>query len=262
MRLFEFGDLDCVPNWYHVYLREYLVFFYKVFGYYKLWVPAFTQFIKQTKAKEIMECCSGAGEPLVLIDAQLDRKEVGELNYFLSDIRPNPEVTKRFNQSENTRFHYIDKSVDVTQDLAEFDCPKVFINSFHHFTPDQVQKIMGYSFEHKNEIIILEYVRKSVMGVLSMVMGPIVVLLTLPFVVKLKDLPVMAFFTYLLPIFPLMMLWDGVVSCMHEYSEHYLRGVAKKFEYDVEITAEIKRNFLYPAGVSIIAFTYPVSKSS
>lgn len=257
MRLFEFGDLDCVPDLYHVYLRKYLVFFYKAFGYYNLWVPGFTNFVKKLKKKELMECCSGAGEPLQLIDARLDTNQVGSLSYLLSDIRPNPEIVDKFNQ-EGLRFRYVSDSVDVTQDLEKFDCPKIFINSFHHFTNEQVEKIFLNNFKRKNEIIILEYVSKSFLGFFSMLVGPIVVIFTLPFVVKLRHLPVMMVFTYILPLFPLMMLWDGIISCLHEYSESNLKAIVKKLGYDLDVNVDVdfKRSVFYPAGVSVIAFTF------
>ncbi|MCQ8129164.1 hypothetical protein [Methylomonas rivi] len=257
MRLFEFGDLDGVSNLYHIYLREYLVFFYKVFGYYKLWVPSFSNFIKRVGKNKYLECCSGAGEPLTLIDSQLDKNEVGLVNYLLSDIRPNPDVVNKFNQNQLSRFRYIENPVDVTQDLDKFDCPKIFINSFHHFSKKQVEKILINNFKNKNEIVVLEYVSNSLLGYLSMTVGPLVVFLTLPFLVKLRHLPIMALFTYVFPLFPLMMLWDGIVSCLHEHSVEDLKQIVNKLGLDIEISAEKKRSMLYPAGVSFLTITFP-----
>lgn len=256
MRVFEFGDLECVPVLYHIYLRKYLVFFYKVFGYYKLWVPGFLSFIKKIHAKTIMDCCSGDGDPLVLIDRCLDQDQVESINYLLSDIRPSKEVIERFNRSSG-RFRYVESAIDVTNITEDFDYPKVFINSFHHFSSQQVEMIFDKNFSRKNEIIILEYVRNTPLGYVSMFVGPIVVMLTLPFVVSLRHLPIMALFTYAIPLFPLMLLWDGIVSCAHEYGRRDLANIVAKLEYDVEMTAEIRRNFLYPAGVSVITFTFP-----
>jgi len=263
MRLFEFGDLDGVSDYYHIYLRRYLGFFYKLFGYYKLWVPGFSEFIKEVHSTKIMECCSGSGETLELIRSQLNGKEFEKVEFLLSDIQPHPEFVKNINQSADTSLRYIEQSVDVTEMKEEFNYPKIFINSFHHFSEDQVENIFKVNFEQGNEIIIMEYVRNSLMGYLSMLMGPVIVFLTLPFVVKLKHLPIMAIFTYLIPLFPLMMLWDGCVSCLHEYSERKLTKLVKELGYNnVQIKSSIKRNLLYPAGVSVISFTFSPLESS
>jgi len=252
MRLFEFGDLKEMPSLYHLYLRRYLVFFYKVFGYYKLWVPAFSDFLEETKAEKIMECCSGAGEALELLESQLDSTQFNSVHYLLSDIQPRFEFVSKFNLEKEGRFHYIAESVDVTQLKVDLDCPKVFINSFHHFSQPQVENIFKSVLGNGNEILILEYVRNSLLGYLSMLMGPIVVLLTLPFVVKPKHFPIMALFTYLVPLFPLMVLWDGMVSCMHEYNAKQLRGIATGLGMEVTVKSSVTRSLFYPAGVSAI----------
>ncbi len=262
MRLFEFGDLDVIPDYYHVYLRNYLTFFYKLFGYYKLWVPAFSEFIREVDSRKFMECCSGAGEALKLVASELDKKEFEDIEFLLSDIKPHPEFVKKINQSNDLSFRYIDKAIDVTKIEDDFNYPKIFINSFHHLSVEQVEKIFKVNFDQGNEIIVMEYVRNTLMGYLSMLMGPIIVFLTLPFVVRLKHLPLMAIFTYLIPLFPLMMLWDGCVSCLHEYSEKKLTQIVRRLNYsNVNIKASIKRNLFYPAGVSVIIFTFNSDES-
>ncbi|PPD20322.1 MAG: hypothetical protein CTY22_04695 [Methylomonas sp.] len=256
MRLFEFGDMDMVPELYHVYLRKYLTFFYKAFGYHRLWVPGFAEFILKIKKQDLMECCSGSGDVLLMIDAELDESKFKNIRYILSDIRPNPEFCGRINLMPGDRFKYLNESVDIVSKHAEYSYPKIFINSFHHFSKEQVVGIFNANLGNNNEIIIMEYVRKSFLGFLSMVVGPLVVFLTLPFVVRLKHLPVMAFFTYLLPIFPLMMLWDGIVSCLHEYSDKEIKQIIDEMGYKVNIKSSVKRNLLYPAGVSVIGITF------
>jgi len=85
-----------------------------------------------------------------------------------------------------------------------------------------------------------------------MLCGALGIFLTLPFVVRLRDLPVMALFTYILPLFPLMMLWDGVVSCLHEYSVDKLEKLNNDHQFGFKISYETKRSILYPAGVTAI----------
>ena len=256
MRFVEFGDLSIVPDLYHVYLRRYLVFFYKVFGYYKLWVPAFSDFIANINSKKLMECCSGAGDPLVLIDSQLNKQRFADVSFLLSDIQPHSEFVDKFNKSDDARFRYIEQSIDVTKTKEEFNYPKIFINSFHHLSPVQVEGVLKENFDARNEIIIMEYVRNSFLGYLSMFVGPLVVLLTLPFIVRLKHLPVMVLFTYIIPLFPLMMLWDGVVSCKHEYSVGRLKKIIELAGLKFKINRTVKRSLMYPAGVSVITFTF------
>jgi len=263
-RLFEFGDLDCIPKWYHFYLRSYLVLFYRLFGYYKLWIPSLTDFIRQTQANTLLEYCSGSGEVMKLIAAELKDDEFKHVDFILSDLKPQPEFVEIINKhpESNGRFRYITDPVDATAILEGMDYPRIFVNSFHHFTPAQVEKIMKYNLERGNEVIILEYVRNTPLGYISMLTGALSIFLTLPFVIKLKDLPLMAFFTYVLPIFPLMVLWDGVVSCMHVYNQKQLTDIVKKIDIPAHTTGMIKRSLFYPAGVTIFTVTFDRDKPS
>lgn len=256
MRLFEFGDLRYSPSVYHIYLRKYLTFFYKTFGYYKLWIPDFILFIKKTSKQKYMELCSGAGDVLILIDTQLDKKELGAIKFILSDILPMPEFYNRINKLHSNNFEYLMDSVDLNNNLINYKYPKIFINSFHHFSKEQAKKIIEMNLKNGNEIIILEYVRKTFLGVIAMFFGSVVVFLTLPFIVNARHLLFMSFFTYVLPVFPIMFLWDGIVSCLHVFSEKEIIQFASELKCNVKINSNIKRSFLYPPGVSIITITY------
>lgn len=256
-RLFEFGDLDWVPDWYHLYLRKYLVLFYRLFGYYKLWVPAFKDFIRLTKTNTLVECCSGSGEVMKLIVSELKESEFQHVKFILSDLKPKTEFVEQINLDPliNQRFTYINEPVDAALIREDVDYPKIFVNSFHHFTVAQVETILKNNLERGNEIIILEYVRNTFLGYISMFVGAATIFLTLPFVVKTKDLPLMALVTYVLPIFPMMVLWDGVVSCAHVYSGKQLSEIVKKIDTRAQVAASVRRSLFYPAGVTMFSIT-------
>jgi len=51
------------------------------------------------------------------------------------------------------------------------------------------------------------------------------------------------------------MLWDGVVSCLHEYSVDKLEKLNNDHQFGFKISYETKRSILYPAGVTAITLT-------
>lgn len=249
MRLFEFGDLKITPAIYRKYLREYLFFFYKIFGYYRLWLPYVSAFIIRTNKKVLMEHCSGDGRVLLLIESQLFGREFDEISYIQSDIRPD-FFAKKINQL-NSKFHYIEKKVDATRCNDYNKHPKIFINSFHHFTREQALKILEKNLKNRNEVIILEYCRNSILGYLSMFISLPVIFVTLPFRTDTKDLPMMFLFTYALPLFPLMVLWDGIISCLRSYSNMELAKIIYETGIEAKLTTYIKSSIGYPAGVTV-----------
>ena len=255
MRLFEFGDWSRSPRWYRVYLHRYLVLFYKWFGYYRLWVKPLSDFIRDTKAEALMEYGSGSGEPLRLIVSCLERKAYAKTRFYLSDIRPNPEWCETINGNEDRRIRYVPEPVDALADNGRYSCPKVFVNSFHHFDVAQAKQIIRNSCKRKQDIIVLEYVRHTLPSFVSMLVGPLTIMLTMPFVARRRDWPIMMLFTYVVPLFPLMFFWDGLVSCRRSYSLRQMQNMVEDMGLSMPISETIGRNLLYPAGVSAIAIT-------
>lgn len=252
MRLFEFGDLSWIPGWYHVNLRKYLIFFYRVFGYFRLWVPATAAFIEHTQADAYVELGSGGGETLRLVVSELPPELIANRRFILTDIHPVPDFVERINREPGSSFVYFPEPVDASAIPEPLRHPRIFINSFHHFSPVEAHRILDSSLREGQAVLILEYVRNSPLGYLSMLTGPLVVWLTLPFVVSRQQLPIMLVVTYLLPIFPLMMLWDGFVSCRRAYRQKSLQSMLADLPYPVELRYEVKRSLLYPAGVTAV----------
>ena len=255
MRLFEFGDWPRSPAWYRVYLHRYLVLFYKWFGYYKLWVKPLSDFIRGTKSDTLMEYGSGSGEPLRLIVSCMEREAYAKTRFLLSDIRPNPEWHEKINRNEDQPIRYVPEPVDALTDNGEYSCPRIFINSFHHFDADQAKQIVRNCCDQKQDVLVLEYVRNTLLSFVSMIVGPLTIMLTMPFVARRRDWPTMMLFTYVVPLFPLMFFWDGLVSCRRSYSLRQIQDMVEDMGLSMPISETIGRNILYPAGVSAIAIT-------
>jgi len=248
MRLFEFGDLSWVPQIYHYYLRVYLIFFIKFVGYDKMWAKQTQTFIAQNDASSIMEYGSGSGEPLMRMVSQLNCEKAKSLSYTMSDIKPLPEFVNKVNTEAPDNFTYIETSIDAANNKPQDEQSVIFINSFHHLSPKVAHNVIKNNLENGNEMLILEYVRNNFLAYVSMLGGVLIVLLTAPFVSKLKHLPLTIFFTYIVPLFPLMMLWDGLISCRRAYSSDFFNNVAKEIDVPVTVTTNINRSMLYPPG--------------
>lgn len=248
MRFFEFGDLTWIPHIYHYYLRVYLMFFIKFVGYDKLWAKQTQAFLSQTDASSIMEYGSGSGEPLMRMVSQLDCEKAKSLSYTMSDLNPFPEFVTKVNVEAPNNFTYIETSVDAANHKPQDGQAVVFINSFHHLPPKVAHYVIKNNLENGNEMLILEYVRNNLLAYFSMLGGVLIVLLTAPFVSKLKHLPLTILFTYIIPLFPLMMLWDGLISCRRAYSSKFFDNIVKEINVPVTVTTNINRSILYPPG--------------
>ena len=88
--------------------------------------------------------------------------------------------------------------------------------SLHHFKPNDAKQILQNAVDSKSSIAVFEAQERSLPSLLAMVFSPLTVFFTTPFIRPFKIGRIV--FTYLIPIVPLFVLWDGIVSSLRTYS--------------------------------------------
>jgi hypothetical protein len=110
-------------------------------------------------------------------------------------------------------------------------------SAFHHFAPEQARAVLSDAVAGDHPIAIFEATKRNAACLAFMLLTPVLVLLLMPRVrpVRLTNL----LFTYLPPIVPLFVLWDGLVSCLRTYDVGDLRALvasvpgADRFDWDI-----------------------------
>lgn len=254
---FEFGDLPKIPKFYHNFLRTLMSRLYELFKIHQLWIPHILAFCKENESTVIMDPCAGSGKVNQLIESEI-QKDVN-IQFILSDIMTDraPMFADHINGLRNKRLQYISHSIDFLKSQNEYKQPKMFINSFHHFTNDQVIEILKASSQNSSNLLILEYCRKTFMSFISMILGPFIAMILFPIVVKKNDLIETFIFMYLIPIIPMMLLWDGVISSLRTYDKDDIENLLKRAGIDnYEITYSSGRSLLYPSGVTAMSIKF------
>jgi hypothetical protein len=238
MFLFEFGDLNWVPRWYHFYLRETLEFQYKFYKHDLLWLKGLSKFLKESPSDKVLECCSGSGKCLPRLIEHLPKEFVKNKTFILSDYRPLKQYS---DLDRGAAFSYISKSLNATCANESYPLPKVFINSFHHFNDEMAKKILSDSLKNNNSILILEYTKKSLGVFISVILGSLSTFLLLPFYLKKNSYPFsILFFTYIIPLFPFVLLWDGIISNLRSRNLVNVERLCK----DIDISSSTHIEFI------------------
>ena len=114
-------------------------------------------------------------------------------------------------------------------------------SSFHHFRPEQARAILADAVEKKQGIAVFEGTRRSPLALVLMLLVPLIVLISTPFIRPFRWSRLI--WTYLIPIVPLLSLFDGLVSCLRTYTCDELRELVTGLdEYDWEIGEEPARH--------------------
>jgi len=102
-------------------------------------------------------------------------------------------------------------------------------SAFHHFRPAAAKSILKDAFDHRRAICIFESGVSPPLGiVLAILLIPVNVLLLMPFARPFRWSYLA--FTYLIPLMPFIILWDGIVSHLRLYSTKEINELTKDLQ--------------------------------
>ena len=98
--------------------------------------------------------------------------------------------------------------------------------SFHHFPFDEARNIIQSAVNARQGIGIFEITRRTPSAILLIVLWSLMPFLFTLFVRPFRWSRLL--YTYVFPIIPLVLLFDGVVSCLRTYKPVELREMTNK----------------------------------
>ena len=214
IHLIEFEDQPWFPGFLRNYMTDLLQFLANKSKLFKPSIGILDEMLKSSKENNIIDLGSGGGGGLLYIAEELVKAHP-DLNILMTDLYPNIsafEYTKR----QNEIFSYETESIDARNVANDLKGLRTQFLSLHHFRPDDAKAILQNAIDSKSNIAIFEGQERSITSILAMVLSPISVLLLTPFIKPFKFGRII--FTYLIPLVPIFVLWDGIVSSLRTYS--------------------------------------------
>lgn len=214
LHLFEFEDLKWFPSFLRNYMTDFLQYISNNMELYEPVIPVLEKVINKSNTNQIIDLGSGGGGGLLWLNSQL-KKNNPDLKILLTDFYPNIDAfehTKK--QSDN--FEYLKTPVDARKVPKGLIGLRTQFLSLHHFKPNDAKKILQNAIDSKSNIAIFEAQERSIKSILFMFFSPISVLIYTPFIKPFKLGRIL--FTYIIPIVPIFIWWDGIISALRTYS--------------------------------------------
>jgi hypothetical protein len=219
--LFEFLDQSWLPQSLRIAMTEYLSAAYRITPFPKLWAQRLTGVLSDMGNDRIVDLGSGSGGPMVAVKHELPQ-ERRLVRVTLTDLYPplrKPEVPDGI--------EYWPEPVHAACVPAELTGVRTMFAVFHHLRPSQAASVLYDAFRQRRAICVFEASSRTVASVLSSLLIPLLVLGLTPTVRPLKWNNLA--FTYLIPIIPVLIFWDGLVSQMRTYSVSELNDMTRQF---------------------------------
>jgi hypothetical protein len=243
IHLFEFEDFQWFPAFIRNYMTDFLQFVSNRFDIYKAIVPRLSNVITKTGSTKIVDLASGGGGGLLRLSEHL-KEAHPDLKIVLTDFYPNiPAFEHTLTQSSVFTYHSASvNAMNVPQELTGL---RTQFLSLHHFRPADAVKILQNAVDSGSPIALFESQERNLKSIISMIFSPLSVIFTTPFIRPFKVGRII--FTYLIPVVPLFILWDGIVSALRTYSEAEMKALVEQVNGHENYVWEIGRQKSGPA---------------
>jgi hypothetical protein len=213
----ELEDQPWLPAVFRDYLTDGLNLSIAATKVYEPTAPLIARVLAQTGHRRVVDLCAGGGGPWHTL-APLLRAEVPEVEITLTDRFPNQIAAKRL---EAAGVRYRSAAVDAAAVPDDLPGLRTLFTSFHHFRPEGARAVLQDAVDAGAPVAIFEFTERRLGRLLpAPLLLPLIVWLTTPMI-----RPVTAgrlFWTYLVPVVPLMTTWDGIASDLRTYSPEEL----------------------------------------
>lgn len=186
-----------------------------------------------------VDFCAGAGGPTPFIEkdlnAQLSSRTSatadGAVKFVLTDLHPHiPDWTEASNRSEHLSF--VSDPVDAANapaGLSAQDGKKIFrlYNlAFHHFQDDLGSAILKNTLGTADGFGIFELQERTISSLITILLMGLLMFLITPFYFWRS--PGHLFFTYIIPIIPFVLVFDGYISSLRTRSAEEVQTLMKE----------------------------------
>jgi hypothetical protein len=185
----------------------------------------------------------------------LSFRDLGQVNgvpvtIYLTDKYPhyNSLHTEKSGQSA---IEFVSRPVDASDIPDDLHGFRTIFSSFHHFSPLEARAILQDAIHKREGIAIFEGAGPHPLTLLMLFLMPVGALLLTPFMRPFRWSRL--FWTYVVPVIPFLLWFDGLMSCLRSYSVPELERLVAALptnEYQWNIGEE--RGGLVPIAVTYL----------
>jgi len=225
VRLFEIHDQAWFPQFLRDEFVDGLQMILDVTNTYQPIAKLLRKRLKESGAERVLDLCSGAGGPWLSLVRHFEISGARAPEVFLTDKYPGTRELRDFESPATSRIHFLRHSVDATQIPEHLHGFRTLFSSFHHLNPNEARGLLQDSVSRRQGIGIFEAPARRTSTLLSLLFIPIAAWLFVPFRRPFRWSRLL--WTYLIPVTPFVLFFDGLISCLRAYSPAELQEMTK-----------------------------------
>jgi hypothetical protein len=185
--------------------------------------------IEECGAHSVVDLCSGGGGPWLSPKWRAALSERAPLTVVLTDKFPSDVLSARL--GADPFLSCVDFPVDAANVPSELRGFRTIFSSFHHFPDTLARAVLGDAVRGGEGFAMAEVTSRTLRAFAIMLLMPVFAWLLTPSMRPFRWSRLLL--TYLIPIVPLVVLWDGIVSCCRTRTPQELLALTSNFpQYD------------------------------
>lgn len=217
---FEFEDATWLPHLLRDGITDFLRVAAEKMEVFRNVAPLLRDLALETNAAQFVDLCAGGGGPMPALRDQIARDFQLELPLVLTDLYPNHRAFEAAANRGDCAIRVIQTPIDACAVPKSLHGIRTLFNSLHHLRPAQVDSLLADAVAKSQPIAVFELVDRSFIAFASICATPALVFLLTP-TQKSRDWR-RYFLTYVIPLIPTLVWWDGMASCLRAYSDDEL----------------------------------------
>ena len=230
---FEFCDQSWLPKSVRQIYMECLNFAHDIESGYALMVRKFVEWVDRSGGHSVVDLASGGANHIKLMLKIAKPAGIKLPRIVLTDLFPQLDQYQSLQQQGNDLISFAEQPVAVNRVPDQLGELRSMFSALHHFTPEEVRLIFADSLKNGKGIFIAEPFERSWRDLLVMLLGvPLFMLYPL-----LRRFSIKRFvLCTLVPVIPLTIVFDGVVSVLRCYKFPELLDLLPQDQlYDLEL---------------------------
>lgn len=177
-------------------------------------------------SRSVVDLCSGSGGPWLDLSRNLQGDTSSTYRIWLTDKFPNCVAFEKVKASSANGVDFLGTSVDAMKVPSELAGFRTMFSSFHHFPPVHARAILQNAVNARQGIGIFEITSRTVTAIGMMFLWSLTPFAFTPSIRPFRWSRLL--YTYVLPLIPLVLLFDGLVSCLRTYRTPELHELIEK----------------------------------
>jgi hypothetical protein len=225
MEFFEIHDHRLFPTFLRDLVTDALQALWDFSNSYKPILPLLRDTLARVGTREVLDLCSGGGGPWFRLARDLESEYHFSINVCLTDKYPNKEALERAHLNSNSNIWFDPRSVQATEVPADLRGFRTMFSSFHHFRAADAREVLADAVERRKGIAIFEMARREPQTLLAICFIPLLILFLTPQIRPFRWSRLL--WTYVLPVVPFVLWFDGWMSCLRSYSHEQLSELVR-----------------------------------